>query len=149
MPTGFVQETLTADLPKLLKTAGKVHALVLFPVKAETLLAPGRPSMFTKTQPEGTDVVDATVLKSSLNAVWAMDASWMAPQKAMEKSSFLNIVDFFTSLIHKTHFGSISVVLAWFLEKPDILSHLNVFLQTSIIDYLEPYCLFLFIFSRL
>lgn len=73
----------------------------------------------------------------------------MAAQKAMEKSSFLNIVDFFTSLIHKTQFGSNSVVMAWFLEKPDILSHLNVFLQTSIIDYLEPYCLFLFIFSRL
>jgi hypothetical protein len=74
MPTGLVQETLTADFPKLLKTAGNVHALVLFPVKAETLLAPGLPSMFLKTQPEGTDVVDATVLKSSLNAVWPMDA---------------------------------------------------------------------------
>jgi hypothetical protein len=74
MPTGLVHETLTADFPKLLKTAGKVHALVLFPVKAETLLAPGLPSMFLKTQPEGTDVVDATVLKSSLNAVWALAA---------------------------------------------------------------------------
>lgn len=52
----------------------------------------------------------------------------MAAQKAMEKSSFLNIVDFFTSLIHKTQFGSNSVVMAWFLEKPDILSHLLVFL---------------------
>jgi len=52
----------------------------------------------------------------------------MAAQKAMEKSSFLNIVDFFTSLVHKIFFVPNSVVMAWFLGQPDILSHLLVFL---------------------
>jgi hypothetical protein len=67
----LVQETLTADFPKLLKTDGKVHALVLFPVKANTLLAPSRPSIFLKIQPEGIELVDATLLKSSLKTFWA------------------------------------------------------------------------------
>jgi len=65
---------LTADLPRLLNTVGKVQAFVLFPVKEETLELPGLPSMFTKTQPVGKAVVDATVLKSSLNTVWAVEA---------------------------------------------------------------------------
>ena len=68
-PTGLVQETLTAERIRLLKTVGKVQALVLFPVRVETLLAPGRPSMFRRTQLAGTAVVPDKVLKSSLNKV--------------------------------------------------------------------------------
>lgn len=94
-PTGVVQDTLTADFPRLLKTAGKVHALVLLPVKAATLLAPGRPSIFLKTQPEGIEDVDATVLKSSLKTVWADVVPKMQTQRAIIKSSFLYIIFFY------------------------------------------------------
>ena len=91
-PTGLVQETLTAERIRLLKTPGKVQALVLFPVRVETLLAPGRPSIFTKTQPLGTEVVPAKELKSSLNKVCAPALRVLNRNSVSRNRRFLSIV---------------------------------------------------------
>jgi hypothetical protein len=90
-PTGAVHDTETADLPKAVNTVGNVHALVLLPVRVETLVAPARPSMFTRTHPLGTEVVEVRLLKFSLYTVCATEGWTVRTTQSAKRRRLLRI----------------------------------------------------------